>query len=404
MKKRYLIGLVAVCLAVIAVVYVARNGGTPENELPPAAAERHGHGITKLQEAEKPQTQEPSNEGPTVEIPVDKQAMLGVQTVEVSVKPLQKVIRTVGRIDYDERKIATVNAKFEGWIEKLHVDYTGRYVKKGEPLAEVYSPELVATQQELINAVAWARRDNNGKSAEMMDMLSRDARSLVEAARRRLALWDISDEQIKMIEESGKPVRNLTLYSPVGGHVIQKMALRGMRVMPGEKLFDIADLSSVWILADIYENELSLVKPGLSAKISLSYIPGREMTAVIEYVYPALSAESRTAKVRFSVANPGALLKPQMFTNVEITVPVGRKLAVPSDAVLDTGMRQIVYVDKGEGYFEPRQISTGLKVDGMTEVIAGLKAGEKVASSAIFLIDSEAQLKGVRPLPGEHKH
>jgi Cu(I)/Ag(I) efflux system membrane fusion protein len=327
-----------------------------------------------------------------------------VETVDVAVRELWKVIRTVGRIEYDERKLATVNAKFEGWIEKLHVDYTGRQVKKGEPLAEIFSPELVATQQEFINAAKWAHQSGDAKNDGINAMLARDANALVEASRQRLKFWDISEEQIRKIEESGKPVRTLTLYSPVNGYVVQKMALQGMRVMAGEKLFDIADLSSVWVVADIYENELPLVKLGQTAKISLSYFPGREMTAVIDYVYPSLSADTRTAKVRFTVPNPGMQLKPQMFTNVEVTIPMGKKLAVPTEAVLDTGIRQIVYVDKGDGSFEPREIRTGIKVDQMQEVLAGLRQGEKIVSSAIFLIDSEAQIKGVKPLAGGHKH
>jgi Cu(I)/Ag(I) efflux system membrane fusion protein len=322
----------------------------------------------------------------------------------VSRHQLSKVIRTVGRIEFDERKLSTVNAKFEGWIEKLYVDYTGKHVKKGEPLAEVYSPELVATQQEFINAVKWSRRNSGAKRGEIQTMLSRDADTLVEAARQRLKFWDISDEQIKKIEASGTPVRTLTLYSPVNGYVVQKMAFQGMRIMPGEKLFDIADLNSVWVVADIYENEMPLVKQGLKARISLSYLPGRDMTAVIDYVYPSLSSETRTAKVRFIVPNTGLQLKPQMFTNVEITVPVGKKLAVPASAVLDTGTRQVVYVDKGDGYFEPREVRTGLRVDDMLEILDGVKQGEKIASSAIFLIDSEAQLKGVKPLSRGHKH
>jgi len=407
MKKQYLVGLVVAAMALVAVVYAAKQNNAAEKKTPAAAVEHQGHDAAKQQAAEKPQPQETQEEPPTVEIPTDKQQMIGVKTVEFAVRDLRKIIRTVGRIEYDERKIATVNAKFEGWIEKLHVDYTGRYVKKGEPLAEVYSPELVATQQEFINALKWSRQNSNGGSGEtgdrMKTMLSRDAYSLADAARQRLKFWDISDDQIKKIEETGKPIRTLTLYSPVNGHVVQKMAISGMRVMPGEKLFDIADLSTVWIVAEIYENELALVKQGQSAKISLSYFPGKEMHALIDYVYPTLSTETRTAKVRFTLSNPGNQLKPQMFTNVEIAIPLGRKLVVPSDGVLDTGIRQIVYVDKGDGYFEPREVKTGLKVDNLVEILSGLKQGDKIASSAIFLIDSEAQLKGVKPLSG-HKH
>lgn len=404
MKKQYLVGLLVVVLALIAVVYAMRKGSIVKDSPPQTASEHQGHGAAGSLEAE-PQQRNEQEEAPAVEIPEDKQQMLGMKTVEVSVRPLQQVIRTVGSIEYDERRLATVNAKFEGWVERLHVDYTGRYVKKGEPLAEVYSPELVATQQELINALKWTQQSGNaGTNDAMKVMMTKDAQSLADAARQRLAFWDISEAQVKKIEETGKPVRTLTLYSPVNGYVVQKMAIKGMRIMPGEKLFDIADLSSVWIVADIYENEIALVRQGQKAKISLSYSPGREMTATIDYVYPTLSSGTRTAKVRFTVPNPGIQLKPQMFTNVEIIIPVGNRLAVPGDAVLDTGMRQIVYVDKGDGYFEPREIKTGLRVDGFLEVLAGLRSGEKVAASAIFLIDSEAQIKGVKPLAGGHKH
>ena len=201
-----------------------------------------------------------------------------------------------------------------------------------------------------------------------------------------MKLWDITDEQIKAIEESGKPIRTLTIYSPANGYIVQKMALQGMRVMPGEKLFDIADLSTVWVISDIYEYELSFIKVGQTATISLSYFPGKVLTSTIDYIYPSLSGDTRTAKVRFTISKSSAQLKPQMFTNVEIRIDMGKRLAIPDDAVIDTGIRQIIYVDKGEGYFEPREIVMGLRADGMTEVIEGLKSGEKVASPAHSLL------------------
>ena len=278
------------------------------------------------------------------------------------------------------------------------MDYTGKYVKKGEPLAEIYSPELFATQQEFINVVKWRKTQ---KEEGYGQMLAKDAQTIVEAARERLKLWDISDAQIKKIEESGKPIRTLMLYSPVSGYIVQKMALQGMQVMPGEKLFDVADLSTVWVIADIYEYELPLVKVGEPAKIKLSYFPEKEFECSIDYIYPTLAGETRTTKVRFTIPNPGEKLKPNMYTDVEIKIFLGTKLAIPNDAVIDTGERQIVYVDKGEGYFEPREVALGLKGDGMVEVIKGLHAGERVASAANFLIDSEAKLKGVVPL---HQH
>ncbi len=207
-------------------------------------------------------------------------------------------------------------------------------------------------------------------------MLAKDASATLAAARQRLRLWDISDEQIQKIEKTGKPVRTLTLYSPVSGHITQKMAVAGMRVMPGEKLFDVADLSRLWIIADIYEYELAAVHVG----------------------QPVFAAETRTAKVRLPLPNGDGQLKPQMFTNVEIRIGLGRRLSIPDAAVMDTGQGQVVYVDRGNGIFEPREIRTGLRAEGAVEVLSGLKAGDRVAAAANFLIDSEAQLKGVKPL------
>jgi len=366
----------------------------------PSSYSQHQHEASS-KEAAQPQKAEEEN---TVEIEPEKQQLIGVKTVAAEVMPMQKIIRTVGRIEYDERKLATINTKFEGWIEKLHIDYTGKYVKKGQPLAEIYSPELVATQQEFLNVLKWTkqstehRTQNTDTKNEIETMLSNDAGRIVDAARQRLKLWDITDEQIKKIEESGEPIRTLTIYSPVNGYVVQKEAMRGMRIMPGEKLFDIADLSTVWVISDIYEYELSSVKAGQAANISLSYFPEKIFSSTIDYIYPALSGDTKTAKVRFTIANPSAQLKPQMFTNVEIKVSMGKRLAIPDDAVIDTGTRQIIYVDKGEGYFEAREVRIGLKADGMTEVLHGLEAGEKGAASGTFLIDSEAQLKGIKPL------
>ncbi len=424
MKKRNLIIFAGLVLITGLLLYFSKSislsgifkGRASETSKLQSATEHQGHtggGIPTQQTGAQEQAAE---EPPTVEISPEKQQLIGVKTVEVSIKPLQKIIRTVGRVEYDERKLATVNTKFEGWIEKLYVDYTGRHVKKGEPLAEIYSPELFATQQEFINLLKWANRENNppsppfskgGKGGlpdeSISTMLSKDAEAILEAARQRLKLWDITESQIKNIEETGKPIRTLAIYSPANGYVVQKMALQGMRMMPGEKLFDIADLSTVWVLSDIYEYELPLIKTGQTAKISLSYFPGKEFLSTVDYVYPALSGETRTAKVRFTIANQGGMLKPQMFTNVEVKIDLGKRLAIPDEAVLDTGARQIVYVDKGEGYFEPREVMIGLRAEGFREVLMGLKAGEKVVSSATFLIDSESQLKGVTPLSG-HKH
>jgi Cu(I)/Ag(I) efflux system membrane fusion protein len=377
-------------------------------------------------EAGKQETppEQTAEEPPQVEISPEQQRLIGVRTAKVTQKLLQKVIRTVGRIEADERKLATVNTKIEGWIEKLYVDYTGRYVKKGEPLAEIYSPELLATQQEFISTLKWAgpqtvtahpegaihaaheqKPSATGPEpvSELKQMIARDAAASVEASRQRLRLWDISDEQIRRIEETGKPVRTLTLYSPVSGFITQKMAVQGMKVMPGEKLFDVADLSTLWIIADIYEYELSVIRVGQPAHITIAYLPGKTFASQIDYIYPTISPDTRTARVRLTLPNPDGKLKPQMFTNVEIKISLGRRLTIPESAVIDTGQGQVVYVDRGGGAFEPREIQIGLRAEGDAEVLRGLKAGETVASSANFLIDSEAQLKGVKPLKGNNR-
>ena len=415
MKKRSLIIIITVLLLSGLFIYSARTGLLKiysKNSITTTAkqnsSEHEGHTPDAVPPEAKPETAG-EQETPTIEIPPEKQQLIGVKIAEVSVKPLRKIIRTVGRIEYDERKIATVNTKIEGWVERLYVDYTGRYVKKGEALAEIFSPELIATQQELINALKWETQGKEIKDGSnptlppLGKMFSADAAKLLEASKQRLRLWDINEEQIKKIEETGKPIRTLTIYSPVSGYVVQKMALQGMKVMPGEKLFDVVDLSIVWILADIYEHNIFLVKPGQSAKITLSYSPDKEFFSRIDYIYPTISTATRTVKVRFEIPNYSGQLKPQMFTNIEIKIDLGKKLAIPDDAVIDTGTRQIVYVDKGDGYFEPREVKLGVRAEGLSEIIMGLKAGEKVAASATFLIDSEAQLKGVTPLGG-HKH
>jgi membrane fusion protein, copper/silver efflux system len=372
-------------------------------------AQAHQHGASSEKTKAPPAKPVPEKEAvqeevPLVEIPSEKKPLIGLKTSPVTVRHMQRVIRTVGRIEYDEKKITTINTKYEGWIEKLWVNYTGRVVKKGEPLAEIYSPELLATQREFLNALKW--KNSPRKEGGLGDLLAKDAETILEAARQRLRLWDISEEQIKQVEETGKSIRSLTLYSPVSGHVVFKAAIQGMKVMPGEKLFDIVDLSTLWIIADIYEYELPAIKVGEQAAISLAYLPGKEMFSRIDYIYPTLSGETRTAKVRFVLNNSSGQLKPQMFTNVTLKINLGKRLVVPDDAIIDTGTRQIVYVDKGEGNFEPREVTIGLKGDNGIEIIRGLRAGEKVASSPNFLIDSEAKLKGINPKsqkPGSNK-
>ncbi len=394
MGKKNLLIIVCVAIVLAALIFISSAAKKNFHTVPAQAPA----GQEKQQQQNQPQTSasgEDQEEAPTVEIPPEKQQLIGVKTVVAELKPIEKIIRTVGFVEYDERRLATVNTKFEGWIEKLFVDYSGKYVRKGEPIAEIYSPELLATEQEFINLLKWAKQSRSVNNGAVSSMLDKDSRQIAEGARQRLRLWDITDKQINQIEQTGIPMRTLTIYSSVSGYVVQKTAFQGMRVMPGEKLFDIADLSTVWILSDIFEYELPLIKAGEKALISLSYFPGRTFTSTIDYVYPAIASDTRSAKVRFTIPNPGNRLKPQMYTDVEVKINLGKRLVIPDDAVLDSGKRQVVYVDKGEGNFEPRDVSIGIRSDGMVEVTRGLKAGERVASAANFLIDSEAKLKGI---------
>jgi Cu(I)/Ag(I) efflux system membrane fusion protein len=395
MKKIALITGIVLLVA----IYFIYSGFLEKNDHPPE--------INSQENASAPQNQQRNGpESHTVEIPHEKQQLIGVKTIEVSVLPLKKTLRTIGRIEYDERKLTTVNVKVDGWVEKLYADFTGKYVKKGEPLAEIYSPELMSTQLEFVNLLKWRRDqahrfqrnvefewgDRYGTTAKV---LSYDLEAVIHVAKQKLALWEIPEADIKKLEEGREPLKTFTVRAPSNGYVFQKPAFKGTRVSPGDKIFDVVDLSSVWVIADIYEYELPFVKIGQKARITLSHYPDKEFVSKVDFVYPSLSGQTRTGKARFVIPNKDMLLKPQMFANVEMEIDLGEKLSIPLTAVLETGTRQIVYVDVGDGYFTSRQVTLGNRANNLVEVIRGLKAGEKVASTAVFLIDSEAKLKGV---------
>jgi Cu(I)/Ag(I) efflux system membrane fusion protein/cobalt-zinc-cadmium efflux system membrane fusion protein len=316
-----------------------------------------------------------------VRISPERQQLIGVRTTIVKVQAIHRLIRAVGRVDYAEPNISLVTLKFEGWVEKLFVNSTGRPVRRGEALLEIYSPDLVSAQQEYLLAL------------KAKDLTGGSGLTVLASAREKLKLWGIADRQVEDLERTGEIKRTLTIYAPMSGIVIEKEVLNGQKVMPGENLFKIADLSTVWVLGDIYEYELPFVKKGQEALILLSYFPGETFSGQITYVYPYLNPETRTIRVRVEVKNPELRLKPEMYANLEIHVDYGTKLAIPADAVLDAGVKNIVFVDKGDGYFEPREIKLGAKGEGVYEVLAGIAEGEKVVTSANFLIDSESSLK-----------
>jgi Cu(I)/Ag(I) efflux system membrane fusion protein len=302
---------------------------------------------------------------------------------------MAKVIRTVGVVEQDETRVRHIHTKITGWIEDLHVDFTGKEVRRGAPLLSIYSPELVSTQEEYLLALRARERVSGSPFPEVAG----SGESLLRSTRRRLELWDITEAEIRRLEETGEPKKDLTLYSPISGFVLHKTALEGMYVQPGTELFTIADLSEVWVHADVYEYELPLVAVGQEATLTLSYSPGELFHGRVDYVYPTLDAATRTAKVRFRFPNAGLDLKPQMYANVEIRVDLGERLAVPEEAILDTGRRQVAFIAEGDGWFAPREVKTGQKAEGLVEVLEGLAEGERVVTSGNFMIDSESRLE-----------
>lgn len=339
------------------------------------------------------------NQAKTVTIAPEKAAMLGVKTIPAQFKPITKTIRTTGFITYNETKVFVINAKYEGWIEKLSANFTGKYVKKGDVLAEVYSPELVALEQELINLYHWQKNQARVSSANqttVSKMMASDTSALISAAQRKLQLFDLTKKQIDALTKANYVRKTVSLYSPVTGYIVSKDIFQGTRFMPGEKIMQIADLGTVWLMADVYQNMLSYLKIGQAAKIKLSYFyPGKSFNAKIEFIQPMFNEETKTAKIRFSLPNSDHQLKIGMFTEVSLSFSLGKKLVVPASAVIDSGLSKLVYVDHGKGQFEPRSVITGLNSDGLVEIVSGLKPGEKVALAGNFLIDSEARLQGI---------
>ena len=318
----------------------------------------------------------------------EKQQLMGVRIARVERRPMIRTVRTVGTITYDETKVTHIHSKIEGWIEKLYVNYTGKLVEKGQPLFTIYSPDLLATQQEFLLAVTARERFSGSSIPEVRS----GGESLVEASKRRLALWDVSEKQIRELEEKGEAQRTLTLYAPHSGFVIKKEANQGMRIMPDKKLYTIADLSTVWVNVDIYESEIPFVRPGQMASVSLSYDPNSTINGKVAFIYPYVDEKTRTAKARLDVPNPGFKLKPDMYVNAEIKIDAGKHLAVPEEAVLDSGLRKIVFIEKGNGHFEPKEVKVGAKLDGFYQIVSGLNEGQKIAASSAFLLDSESRL------------
>ncbi len=336
----------------------------------------------------------------TIHISPQKQQLIGVKYGEAAVTGGTRSFRAVGKVAMDETRVAKVQTKIEGWIEKVHVDFTGKLVEKGQPLLTLYSPEMFASQQEYLLAIRGREVLKNSTLAGTQQQND----SLVEAARRKLELWDLSEAQIDEITRTGKAIKNVTVFAPIGGYVMMRNAFPKQRITPETELYTVADLSKVWIMADVFENEAPLVQVGMPVRITMSYAGGRALSGRVNYIQPQVDMTTRTLKVRIEADNPGMTLKPEMFVDVDFSVGMPSRVTVPAEAVLNTGVKKTVFVDLGNGYLEPRRVDTGERVGERIEITRGLRAGERVVTSGNFLIDSESQLKAAASGMSEHQH
>jgi RND family efflux transporter MFP subunit len=336
----------------------------------------------------------------TIRISPEKQQLIGVKYGVVEANTLGHNIRAFGRVAADETRIARIQTRIEGWVETVFVDFTGKLVKQGQPLLTLYSPEMLATQQEYLLAL----RSREILKNSSISSLRQDSNGLADAARRRMELWGLSAAQVRQIEETQKPITNITIHSPVSGYVTQKNAFTKQRITPETELYTIVDLSSVWVMADVFENEAGQVRPGQRATITATAYPGRRFPATVSYIQPQIDPQTRTLRVRLELANPDLLLKPDMYVDVDLLTGTKRHLTVPVNAVVNSGVRQTVFVDRGNGYLEPRQVEVGRQFDDQIEVLSGLRAGERIATSGTFLIDSESQLRSAAAGGVSHQH
>src|SRR5213594_1206967 len=323
-----------------------------------------------------------------VVIPAVTRQLIGVRTVAVTYAPLEQEVRAVGTVEYDERKLTKVNLRVSGWIEQVFVNAIGQSVRAGQPLLTLYSPDLFATQDEYLLAVKAQAQLEGSPVAEARQQ----AAALVASARERLRLWNLTDEQIAAIERRGKAERVLAVYAPSSGIVLKRQALPGNYVEPGTTLYELADLSTVWIHGDIYGSEITSVGLNQSAEVTFEAYPGETFRGKVAYIYPYLNEATRTVRVRMEFANPHLKLKPGMYGNVMLHVDAGRRLVVPKEAVLDSGLRQLVFLDLGQGVYQPYPVKLGRRSQDYVEVLEGIKEGDRVVTSANFLLDAESKL------------
>src|SRR5205823_10649610 len=325
-------------------------------------------------------------------VPPEKQQLIGMRSVAAEMGTLTKEIRVVGKVSYDETRLTHIHSKVSGYIEEVFADSVGKQVRAGEPLFTIYSPDLVATEQDFLLAL----RSRELLRTSTVASAAKGSENLIAAARERLRLWDVSDQEINSLESEGKVKRAMAVYSPVTGVVMERAAYHhGTFVDPTKDLFTIVDLSHVWVLGEVYETDLSFVKTGQAAEIELPYSGGgRRIRGRVSFIYPFLDPKTRTVQARMEFPNPDLSLKPEMFTNITMSVSIGRQLLIPQDALMDTGTEQYVFIDKGDGYVQPRKVKASAEAGERVGIQEGLKPGERVVTGANFVVDSESRLKG----------
>jgi len=314
---------------------------------------------------------------------------IGVKLGTVEIQSVSDEIRAAGNVEVDERRVSYVQARFPGWIRSVYADASYQFIRKGQPLFTIYSPDLVTTQQEYL----LARKNAEAVHSSSVSGVASGSESLLAATRQRLEQWEVPASEIQKLESTGKVITDLTFNSPVTGYITERNALPNMYVQPETKLYTVADLSSVWVSAQVFQSDLGRIKPGDPAVVTVDAYPGKTLSGRIRDIIPQVDMTTRTARVRIALLNPALKLKPGMYVNVALHVPLGRQLVVPSSAVLHAGLRQLVFVSRGEGVFQPREVQTSGQAGDKTIIIKGLKAGEPIVISAGFLIDSESQLQ-----------
>lgn len=339
----------------------------------------------------------------SISLSPDKRQMIGLSLSKVEKRGLTNTVRTTAVLQHDETRYARIAPRFGGWVRKLAVNFTGASVEKGQTLFTVYSPELFSTENEYL--IAW--RSLQQLPADGAADLRSGATNLLRSARRRLELWEVGDDEIRALEQSGTAIDEMSFRSPIEGHVVAKVAVEGKSFMAGESLYEVADLSHLWLDVWVFESDLPLMKLGLAATITFPYLANQTFTAPISFLYPHIDPQTRRGRVRLEMDNPGHLLRPDMWASVTIQIPLGEKLLVPASSVIDTGQRFVAFVDGADEHLEPRELKVGFKTDDHYEVLGGVKEGEKVVTRALFLVDSESQLKAAiagMGEAGEHKH